>query len=200
MFGIDPDELTPTERANASLGVAESTMVRRLNTRLNNVLDGYGYRRFVREIVVHQHLARRQDSARLSLPPDVHAWAATLARSWVSELALRGYDVVGDLDDLIPGADPRPFVDPDTVDEHEVAEVGARRLAVMTIEAARLRQVEKELHGVIEDLMGQLDDGPRHPHLPVQGAARRPRPPQRGSRVRCTPSTGGCAAGTPEST
>ena len=31
-------------------------------------------------------------------------------------------------------------------------------LAVMTIEAARLRKVEKELHGVIEDLMGQLDD------------------------------------------
>ena len=47
VFGIDPD-LSPTERANASLGVPESTTVRRLNTRLNNVLDGYGYRRFVR--------------------------------------------------------------------------------------------------------------------------------------------------------
>ncbi len=157
VFGIDPD-LSPTERANASLGVPESTTVRRLNTRLNNVLDGYGYRRFVREIVVHQHLALRQDSARLSLPPDAHAWAADLARSWVSELALRGYDVVGDLDDLIPSAAPPPFVDPDTVDEHEVAEVALDALAVMTIEAARLRKVEKELHGVIEDLMGQLDD------------------------------------------
>ena len=158
VFGIDPQELTPTERANASLGVAESTMVRRLNTRLNNVLDGYGYRRFVREIVVHQHLALRQDSARLSLPPDAYAWAADLARTWVSELALRGYDVVGELDDLIPSTTPKPFVDPDTVDEHEVAEVALDALAVMTIEAARLRRVEKELHGVIEDLMGQLDD------------------------------------------
>ena len=72
VFGLDPRELMPTERANASLGVAESTMVRRLNTRLNNVLGGYGYRRFVRELVVHQHLARRRDSARLSLPPEVH--------------------------------------------------------------------------------------------------------------------------------
>jgi hypothetical protein len=28
---------------------------------------------------------------------------------------------------------------------------------VVTIEAARLRQVEKDLHLVVEDLMGQLD-------------------------------------------
>jgi len=157
LFGIDPDEFTPTARTNASLGAAEATTVRRLNTRLNNVLDGYGYRRFVREITVHQHLARRQGSARLSLPPPVHEWATALSRSWVSELALRGYDVVGDLDDLIPSSESSPFVDPDTVDEHEVAEVALDALAVMTIEAARLRQVEKDLHGVIEDLMGQLD-------------------------------------------
>ena len=157
VFGLDPTEFVPTERANASLGVPESTMVRRLNTRLNNVLDGYGYRRFVRELVVHQHLARRRDSARLSLPPDVQQWAGSLARTWVSELALRGYDVVGDLDDLIPTTEVAPFVDPDTVDEHEVTEASLDALAVMTIEAARLRQVEKELHGVIEDLMGQLD-------------------------------------------
>ena len=38
-----------------------------------------------------------------------------------------------------------------------MAEVALDALAVMTIEAARLRQVEKDLHGVIEDLMGQLD-------------------------------------------
>jgi hypothetical protein len=158
VLGIEPEEFIPTERSNASLGVAESTLVRRLNTRLNNVLDGYGYRRFVRELVVHQHLALRQDTTRLSLPPDVHAWAADLSRSWVSELALRGYDVVGDLDDLIPQAHPRPFVDPDTVEEHEVADVALDALAVMTIEAARLREVEKELHGVVADLMGQLDD------------------------------------------
>ena len=156
LFGIDPAEFTPTERANASLGPAESTMVRRLNTRLNNVLDGYGYRRFVREIVVHQHLSRR-DSPRLALPPEVHDWASGLARSWVSELALRGYDVVGDLDDLIPDPEPRPFIDPDTVAEEEVSEAALDALAVMTIEAARLRQVEKELHVVIGDLMGQLD-------------------------------------------
>ena len=160
LFGIDPDEFVPTARANASLGVPESAMVRRLNQRLNDVLPNHHYRTFVRELLVHQNLSARPDSARLSLPEDARRWASGLGRSWVSELALRGYDVVGDLDDLVPddvsGTTP-PFVDPDTVDEHEVAEAAIDSLSIMAIESARLRDVEIELHAVVEDLMGQLD-------------------------------------------
>ena len=181
MFGIDPAEFTPSERANASLGVAESTMVRRLNTRLNDVLDGYGYRRFVRELVVHRNLARRRDSVRLSLPPEVQEWAASLARSWVSELALRGYDVVGDLDDLIPAGSAASYVDPDTVDEHEVAEAALDALAVMTIEAARLRQVEKELHERDPGPDGPARRRAQHPDLQGQGEAGHPRGDQSAS-------------------
>lgn len=156
LFGIDPAEFTPTQRANASLGVPESEMIRRLNERLNNVLPNHHYRRFVREILVHKHLSARSGSPRLSLPVDVYRWASDLARSWVSELALRGYDVVGDLDDLVPRPGP-PFVDPDTCDEREVADAALDALTIMTLESARLRDVEIELHGVIEDLMAQLD-------------------------------------------
>ena len=59
----------------------------------------------------------RPGSPRLSLPEDAYRWASDLGRSWVSELALRGYDVVGDLDDLVPGP-ALPFTDPDDCDEH----------------------------------------------------------------------------------
>jgi hypothetical protein len=156
LFGIDPAEFTPTSRANASLGVPESAMIRRLNQRLNDVLPNHHYRRFVREILVHKHLSGRKGSPRLSLPDDAYRWASDLGRSWVSELALRGYDVVGDLDDLVPRPAP-PFVDPDTCDEQLVADAALDALAIMTIESARLRDVEIELHGVIQDLMGQLD-------------------------------------------
>jgi hypothetical protein len=157
LFGIDPTEFTPTSRSNASMGVPESAMIRRLNTRVNDVLPNHHYRRFVREILVHNHLSGRPGSPRLSLPEDVHRWASDLGRSWVSELALRGYDVVGDLDDLVPRAAPQPFVDPDTCDEAKVADAALDGLAIMTGESARLRDVEIELHGVIDDLMGQLD-------------------------------------------
>jgi hypothetical protein len=156
LFGIDPTEFVPTARANASLGVPESAMVRRLNLRVNDVLPNHHYRRFVREILVHKHLSGRPGSPRLSLPEDAYQWAEALGRSWVSELALRGYDVVGDLDDLVPGP-AQPFTDPDSADEEKVADAAIDALAIMTGEAARLRDVEIELHGVIEDLMGQLD-------------------------------------------
>jgi hypothetical protein len=156
LFGIDPVEFTPTSRANASLGVPESAMLRRLNERLNDVLPNHHYRRFVREILVHENLSGRRGSPRLALPEHAHRWASDLGRSWVDELALRGYDVVGDLDDLVPSA-PQPFVDPDTADERQVAEAAIDALAIMTSESARLRDVEIELHRVIEDLMAQLD-------------------------------------------
>ena len=156
LFGIDAAEFAPTDRANTSLGVPESAMVRRLNERLNDVLPNHHYRTFVRELLVHRNLSSRPGSPRLSLPEDAYRWASDLGRSWVSELALRGYDVVGDLDDLVPGP-ALPFTDPDDCDEHEVSEAAIDALAIMTNETARLRDVEIELHGVIDDLTGQLE-------------------------------------------
>ncbi|MET0839115.1 MAG: hypothetical protein ABWY19_10065 [Marmoricola sp.] len=156
VFGIDPTEFGPAGKANASLGVPESAMVRRLNRRLNDALPNHHYRSFVRELLVHRNLSGRQGTARLSLPEETYRWASDLGRSWVSELALRGYDVVGTLDDLVPD-DPLPFVDPDTVDEQQVAEASLDALALMTHEAARLRDVEIELHGVIDDQARQLE-------------------------------------------
>ncbi len=159
LFGLDPAEFPPSSRANASLGVAESAMLRRLNTRLNDTLPNHHYRTFVRELLVHRNLSGRAGSARLGLPADVHRWASDLGRAWVSELALRGYDVVGSLDDLVPGdpGDEGVFVDPDSGDETDVAEAALDSLAIMTRETARLRDVEVELHGAIADLTGQLD-------------------------------------------
>ena len=156
LFGIDPAEFAPTNRANTSLGVPESAMIRRLNERLNDVLPNHHYRTFVRELLVHRNLSSRPGSPRLSLPEDAYRWASDLGRSWVSELALRGYDVVGDLDDLVPGP-ALPFTDPDDCDEHAVSEAAIDALAIMTNETARLRDVEIELHGVIDDLTGQLE-------------------------------------------
>ncbi len=156
IFGLDPTEFIPSSRSNTSLGVPESAMVRRLNERLNDVLPNHHYRQLVRELLVHQHLSGRAGSPRLSLPEEAHRWASGLGRSWVSELALRGYDVVGDLDDLVPAA-MGSYTDPDSAEEGLVADTAIEALAIMTSEAARLRDVELELQGVVEDLRGQLD-------------------------------------------
>jgi hypothetical protein len=119
-------------------------------------VPNHHYRAIVREALVHQNLSADRRSARLSLPPEVWEWAAQLSRQWVSDLALRGYDVVGDLDDLLP-AEPLPYVDPDTPDVGEFAETAVRALTALTVEAARLRDREVELMGDVEELVEKLD-------------------------------------------
>jgi hypothetical protein len=95
VLGIDPAEFSPeSNRANPSLGVPESALVRRINERVNHgVLVNHRYRELVRELLVHRSLSHRRDGARLTLPPDVRAWAVQLSEQWIEELARRGYDV-----------------------------------------------------------------------------------------------------------
>ena len=170
VLGIEPTSLAEgTDRANPSLGVPETALVRRLNERLRDVVPNERYRQFVREYLVHQTLSRGQTSARLSVPPDVFVWADELSRSWRDHLSARGYDVVGDLDELVPAA-PLPWVDPDHPDPTEVAEVGLKGLDAMVREAARLRDVEIELHEVI----GNLQEGiARFERRPAERVKRR---------------------------
>lgn len=156
VFGLDPGRFAPGSRTNASLGVPEAALLRRLNEQLRDVVPSRLYRPLVRELLVHQSLATSRASARLTVPPEVWQWANAVSRSWVKELSGREYDVVGDLAELIP-AEPVPYVDPDRPDESAVSAVATRALSVMTTEAARLRDREAELSEMVGDLNGQLD-------------------------------------------
>jgi hypothetical protein len=158
VLGLDPSEfvLEDDVRTNASLGVTEAAVVRRLNEQVAEIVPNHHYRALVREALVHQALSRDRRSARLSVPPDVWTWAEQLSRRWVAELALRGYDVLGDLDELLP-VEPLPFVDPDHPDVEEFADAAVRALTAMTVEGARLRDREVELQDDIEELIDKLD-------------------------------------------
>lgn len=161
VLGIDPDRFLvrdeEAQRANQSLGAAEVAVVRRLNEEIEDIVWNHNYRPLVREYLVHQNLSLNR-SPRLSVPPHVWEWADELSRRWVAELALRGYDVVGDLDDLLPSTPPLPYVDPDDPDPHAFGDAAVQALAAMTREAARLRNEEEELQAHVADLMMQLDD------------------------------------------
>jgi len=92
VLGLDDVELElETDRANPSMGVPETTLVRRINQRVNNgVLANEDYRQLVRELLAHRTLSRRSGSPRLALPPDVRAWAVDLSETWIEDLAARG--------------------------------------------------------------------------------------------------------------
>ena len=141
--GLDLD--LEAERANPSLGVPETALLRRINRAANRQLDPPDYRPLVRELLAHQTLSRRSGSPRLALPPGVHPWAQELAATWVDEIKQRGYDVVGDLADLAGPPPLEVWADPDHPSEKQVAGAAVDAITALLLENARARQAEERL-------------------------------------------------------
>ncbi len=123
VLGVRPDGLddSPAE-PNRSLAPAEAQLLRRLNLALPPDLPWRVYERTVRQELVDA-LARRPGGAcRLTLPADHVPWVSEQAKQMVTELADGGYQVVGDLDDLLPTVAPAG-PDPDEVSDSELFEV-----------------------------------------------------------------------------
>jgi hypothetical protein len=140
-FGLTGiDLLLDGERVNPSLGVPETALIRRLNRAANEELEPAYYRPLVRELLAHQTLSRRTESPRLALPPDVHPWAADLEQAWIAEIQRRGYDVIGDLDDLHGAPPVTDYADPDHPDEALVSGAAVDALKALLLENARLQR------------------------------------------------------------
>lgn len=168
VLGLDAADLTPdTTRANASLGVPETALVRRINIQVNKgVLRNEDYRELVRELLVHRTLSLRTGSPRLSLPPDVRAWAVDLSQEWVDVLSKRGYDIRGSLEELRPDAavaessestESSEFSDPDHPDEHDVADAAVSAVVTMLDDLGRLRESERALNARLESVYQELE-------------------------------------------
>jgi hypothetical protein len=157
-FGLDGLDLElEGERTNPSLGVPEIALVRRINRRANKELPPPDYRPLVRELLAHQTLSQRRQSPRLALPPDVHPWVQELSTSWVEEIRRRGYDVVGELDDLIGAPPVTEYADPDRPSERQVADAGLDAIKALLLDNARLRHEEARLHGELRDANHALE-------------------------------------------
>ena len=152
VFGLDGIDLDlEAERHNPSLGVPETTLLRRLNRAANHELEPADYRPMVRELLAHQTLSQRRDSPRLALPPEMHPWVQEVTASWVEEIERRGYDVVGDLHDLVGAPPATDYVDPDHPDEAQVAAAAVDALKAVLLESAKLKRREGELqHELVE--------------------------------------------------
>jgi len=100
VVGIDPATLTEAPRdSNESLGAAGAEVVRRFNEILDSGLNDRQYDRVVKLGIVRD-LADVASSA-FVLPVEDEEWVATEAERLVAVLRSGGYDVAGDLDDLL---------------------------------------------------------------------------------------------------
>jgi hypothetical protein len=144
---LDPAALVENRSvANVSIGVVEAEVLRRLNVGLDNRLSEQQYIRAVQRGV--QPALRSRPSASRPIRPaaDDLDWATRRATSMVDVLRSRGYDVAGDLDDLVPrlrpdhpdSPDAEPDGRPDNVAPDELADAALDALVAMTEKYAEL--------------------------------------------------------------
>jgi len=126
IFGLDPykydREIT---RSNASLGVLEAEFVRRLNLIIPDSIDWPTYSNLVKRQLAEARLARRTDVDRITTPPSDYEWMEQRSDQCIRILKRRGYDVVGDLDELRVGPPPaQTGPQPDDVTDAAVLDMG----------------------------------------------------------------------------
>ncbi len=146
LLEIDPGWLPlESERANVSLGGAETEVIRRINEMLPpDRLAGPIYRHYVREVLVHQTLARSSRSARIQLAPELVDWAAATTRRWIEDVSAAGYDVVGDLGELELHRSDEPWYDPDRALADDQLRVAYSAIETLLLEIRRLEAEQPE--------------------------------------------------------
>lgn len=137
--GIESD-WAPAEstRANESLGVAETAVLRQLNKRLDReTRRESAYDGLIRQMLAEEELVRG-GSPRITLPPNAFDWVEERSDQWLEWIEQARIDVVGDVADLTPTrpADDTPWHDPDHVKPRQRLAVAMEALAAMTSEAA----------------------------------------------------------------
>ncbi|MBA2560692.1 MAG: hypothetical protein H0V07_12580 [Propionibacteriales bacterium] len=122
---------------NVSIGTAEAEMLRRLNLGLAGRLNERQYNHAVQK-GVQSALRGRMSSPRIRLPAGELEWVTDRATTMVRALDSRGYEVTGDLRDLIPSAAVTSESRPDDVDDSELAEAALAALVELTKKYAQL--------------------------------------------------------------
>jgi hypothetical protein len=134
LLDVDPGCVDLTRaRPNASLGMPEIEFLRRLNQALPAEVPDWFYMWNVKEAVAHQALAARPADARLVLPADREGWAKEQAEALVAGLSGSGYDLIGDVDELVPRAPAGPYTSPAAQPSERVLDAAVDAAAALVV-------------------------------------------------------------------
>jgi hypothetical protein len=148
LTGIDPGSVDLTRaRPNASLGMAETEFLRRLNQALPDEVPDWFYMWNVKEAVAHGALAARPRGGQLVIPADRDAWAKEQAETLIAGLRDSGYHLIGDLDEL----QPRPATEsasPADLPAEQVLDAAVEAAAALVVTAYhKAHPAAKPQHG-----------------------------------------------------
>ena len=161
VFGIDPAWVPrESEAHNASLGVAETAMLRRLNRQMERAprqdarFDG-----LVRRLLAEETLVGR-GSRSLLLPPLAQEWAQEQAEQWIDWIEGSQVHVAGDVADLRPlTREPdAPWANPDKLGAKPQLKAAIEALAAMTLEASRREDPQETLAAKVRTRVRGLRD------------------------------------------
>ncbi|MBA2559024.1 MAG: hypothetical protein H0V07_03905 [Propionibacteriales bacterium] len=130
LIGVDPDSVDQSvNQPNESLGLVEIETLRRVNLCVPTGIRSPRRQMLTRQVLAEGILARRAGAARFAPPPEEHAWVVERGTAMVNALRKTPCHVVGDLDELVPPAEPLAGPSPDDVDDTLVAEVAVETIA-----------------------------------------------------------------------
>ncbi|GAA2426732.1 hypothetical protein GCM10010191_44080 [Actinomadura vinacea] len=186
LAGIAPEwcDLGPI-REHDPLGLAEAELIRRVNERLGSSLGG-DYEPLVRRHLANSLLADRagrDGHVEVVVPVRHHPWMRARSQELIDGLAAAGYDIVGDIAELMPdlgGAAPAEPVAAHALNEVavEVIEALLRDLA-RSRERTQIAEINHELAQVREQLSRLSAAPPARPSV-MRRSGRRFRGPGSG--------------------
>ncbi|MFE0749151.1 sulfotransferase family protein [Gordonia sp. NPDC058843] len=133
---IDPAPLrVPVPSLNSSLSAAQAEFLRELNRRLQpEVVEWRRYERIIKGQLIGEILFEAPSGPPQGLSDKSREWAAGESRRMVAAVREAGYDVVGDLDDLVVSAEHDAGDVPQPTDG-EVLDVALDTIAAMVLAA-----------------------------------------------------------------
>jgi hypothetical protein len=115
----------------------EIEFLRRLNEQLPDEVPDWFYMWNVKEALAHQTLAARSTRGRLVLPADRYSWADAHADALISGLRKSSYDVVGDLDELLPRIAKEPAGRPEEQQPDTLLDIAVESAAALIVNQYR---------------------------------------------------------------
>ena len=152
VIGVDPDPLdTSRSRSNPSIGMVQAELLRRVNLALGSRLPHprAGYRGPGKKFLAETILIK-QEGRPPRLPVRTRAWVEERSQALVEALRSGGYDVVGDLDELLP--DDSAFDDQlDEVTDAELVDAATQALAEVLVDRHEGKAKRMELRRTVAD-------------------------------------------------
>jgi hypothetical protein len=157
VLGLNATTLTTeSSRTNSSLGFVQAELLRRVNVALGDRLrrPRKGYSKVAKWYLAVRMLQPQGGRPPL-MPQSLEPWCRDVAQGWIETLETAGYDVVGDLEDLLPVASHFTLGEPRVGDDEVAASAVAALADILALRDHEDRELTR-LRSRVAELEGQL--------------------------------------------